>query len=159
MSRRLSVVVSFVFVECVLVFVVLMLLRLDWIVNDVLYGYGLVFSVEWAVPYWTVLRVCLGLIGLSVVAVAVVGYGLYKGVRREGGGVVFLCRSCGKAWTLVDRSVRVKGELPKFKVVKSCPSCNERLLDEETGVVQTDSVEAHVEKPMFAEASEKNRLE
>lgn len=148
-NKRLSAVVPFVFVECVLVFVVLMLLRLDWIVNDVLYGYGLVFSVEWAVPYWVALRVAFGLVGFVMVAVlAVVGYGWFKGVRKEGEGVVFLCRSCGKAWKLVDRSVRVRGELPKFKVVKSCPSCNEELLDEdEAVVVETGGLEADVEVP------------
>jgi len=156
---RLFAVIPFVFVECVLVFAVLMLLRLDWIVNNVLYGYGLSFSVEWAVPYWVALRACLGLIGLTVIALAVVGYGSYKKARRESERVVFLCKSCGNAWIEVDRSVRVKGKLPKFKVLKSCPSCSVDLLDEQTGVVQTDSVEAHVEKPMFTGASEKNRLE
>ena len=145
-DKRLSAVVPFVFVECVLVFAVLMLLRLDWIVNDVLYGYGLVFSVEWAVPYWTFFRVSLGLLVSAVAAVAVVGVFSFRKVVRESGRVVFLCRSCGNGWVEVDRSVRVRGELPKFRVLKSCPLCNKRLLDEEAGVVvETGGLEAGVE--------------
>ena len=63
---RLRVFAPFLFVDGVLVLVVVWLLELDWIVHNVLYGYGLVFSVDWAVPYWVAFRMSLGLILFSV---------------------------------------------------------------------------------------------
>lgn len=42
-----------------------LMLRLDWIVNNLLYNYGLKFSYDWANPYWFILRLsilCLGII-------------------------------------------------------------------------------------------------
>lgn len=41
----------------------LLLLQLDEIVNGLLYEYGLQFHYEWAVPYWTFLRVVLVILG------------------------------------------------------------------------------------------------
>ncbi len=46
------------------------LLRLDKIVNETLYSYGLVFSVDWAVPYWNTIRTTLAMLGL-IIAIAV----------------------------------------------------------------------------------------
>jgi DNA replicative helicase MCM subunit Mcm2 (Cdc46/Mcm family) len=67
---------------------------------------------------------------LGVVSV-VVGYGSYKKVKKESEKIVFLCKSCGNAWSEVDRNVNVGSKLPRFKIVKSCPSCNKNLSDEE----------------------------
>jgi hypothetical protein len=39
-----------------------LLLQLDNLINGILYNYGLEFSVEWAQPYWFLLRVSLVLI-------------------------------------------------------------------------------------------------
>ncbi len=39
-----------------------LLLQLDNLINGTLYNYGLEFSVEWAQPYWLLLRVSLVLI-------------------------------------------------------------------------------------------------
>jgi uncharacterized Zn-finger protein len=43
-----------------------LLLRADWVVHVLLYNYGLQFDVEWATPYWTFLRLSLGLLGCAV---------------------------------------------------------------------------------------------
>lgn len=43
--------------------VVLLLFEVDGIVNVSLYDHGLVFSDEWAMPYWMFLRLALGLVG------------------------------------------------------------------------------------------------
>jgi uncharacterized Zn-finger protein len=42
---------------------VFLLLRLDEVVNVLLYKYGLQFDYEWAVPYWTLLRTVLAVLG------------------------------------------------------------------------------------------------
>jgi len=41
--------------------------RLDYVVHNDLYRYGLQFSYEWAPQYWTYARVILGLLGLVIV--------------------------------------------------------------------------------------------
>ena len=65
---------------------------------------------------------------------------------------VFLCKSCGNAWSEVDRNVNVGSKLPKFKIVKSCPSCNKNLLDEEIAVIETEAVKTRMETPVLTEA-------
>ena len=37
--------------------------ELDFLVHSTLYDYGLQFSDEWAIPYWTFLRLSIGLLG------------------------------------------------------------------------------------------------
>lgn len=44
---------------------------LDQIVHDQLYNYGLQFSLEWAGPYWTFLRITLALLGVVVIFTAI----------------------------------------------------------------------------------------
>ena len=117
-------------VLCFLVFSFFILMSgLDFVVHGVLYDYGLCFSHDWAVPYWTFFRISLGLLVFAVAAVTVVGYGSYKKARKESEKVVFLCKSCGNAWTEVDRNVNVRSKSPKFKILRSCPSCDKKLFD------------------------------
>jgi hypothetical protein len=139
---RLRVFAPFLFVDGVLVLVVVWLLELDWIVHNVLYGYGLVFSVDWAVPYWVAFRMSLGLILFSVAVVTVVGFVSFRRVRLESEKTVFLCKACGRVWVELDRNMRMRGELPKFRILLSCPSCDRRLLDLETGIIQNNELEA-----------------
>lgn len=143
-GERFRVFAPFLLVDGVLVFVMVLLLRLDWIVNDVLYGYGLVFSLGWALPYWAVLRVCFVLLVFGVGVVSVVGFGVCRRVRREGERVVFVCRSCGRAWVEVDRIVKVRGRLPGFRVLSSCGLCDGELLVEEAVAVGGDELKARV---------------
>lgn len=42
---------------------VVLLYQIDLIVHGLLYEYGLQFNYEWAVPYWTLERLALGLLG------------------------------------------------------------------------------------------------
>lgn len=157
-TERVKALVPFLFVDGVLAFAVLMLLYLDWIVNNTLYRYGLGFSFDWAVPYWMAFRLTLLLIGLTLVAVTVIGYGSYNKAKKESEKVVFLCKSCGNAWSEIDRSVNVRSELPKFKILKGCPSCDNKLLDEETMNIQTDTVKAYVETPVVTETSKSDEI-
>ncbi len=46
---------------------VVALLQLDLIVNSTLYSYGLLFSIDWAVPYWNSIRTALAMLGLTLV--------------------------------------------------------------------------------------------
>jgi uncharacterized membrane protein YfhO len=48
------------------------LFQLDKIVNETLYSYGLVFSVDWAVPYWNTIRTTLAMLGLTIVIAVVI---------------------------------------------------------------------------------------
>lgn len=45
---------------------VALLFQLDNVVNSVLYGYGLQFSLEWATPYWAFIRLTMGLLACIV---------------------------------------------------------------------------------------------
>ncbi len=47
------------------------LLRLDTIVHQDLYSHGLQFSFDWATPYWTDLRMVLGMLWLMIIAAVV----------------------------------------------------------------------------------------
>jgi predicted RNA-binding Zn-ribbon protein involved in translation (DUF1610 family) len=144
-AEKLRVAAPFLLVDGVLIFVMVMLLRLDWIVNDVLYGYSLVFSVEWAVPYWTVLRSSLAMLVLAFAAVSVIGYGSYMKVKRESEKVVFVCKSCGTAWVELDKIPRTKSKSAKVKVLKTCPSCGKKLPRENGQIVRVSRLPTEVE--------------
>ena len=51
---------------------VLLLLQIDELIHDTLYSYGLVFSSDWAQPYWLLLRVSLALIVVAILLISVV---------------------------------------------------------------------------------------
>jgi len=129
-DERLSVFVRFSFIEGVLVFAFVMLLHLDWIVHNMLYRYNLVFSLDWAVPYWTALRIAGGLIITAIASVAVLGFLAFRRARKETEKVVYICKSCGNAWVELDKNVKVGAKLPKFKILRSCATCNRKMLEE-----------------------------
>jgi len=52
--------------------VVILLLQIDQLVNGTLYSYGLIFSSDWAQPYWLLLRVSLALIVVAILLISVV---------------------------------------------------------------------------------------
>lgn len=156
-TEKLKACAPFLLMDGALVLAMIMLLQLDWIVNNTFYDYNLSFSLNWATPYWTVFRAGLLLIGLTITASTITGYYSYRKAGKESEKVVFLCRHCGNAWTKLYRSVKTKGKLPKFKILISCPSCNEELLDEQAAMGQADIVEAHVENQVLAEALESNK--
>jgi len=55
-----------------LIAVVVLLLEIDKLVNGTLYRYGLVFSDDWAQPYWLLFRVSLALIVVAVILISLV---------------------------------------------------------------------------------------
>jgi hypothetical protein len=58
--------------DAMLVVAIALLLEIDKLVNGTLYGYGLVFSNDWAQPYWLMFKVTLALIVVAVILISVV---------------------------------------------------------------------------------------
>jgi hypothetical protein len=58
--------------DVMLLVAVILLLLMDQLVNGTLYSYGLVFSNDWAQPYWLLLRVSLILIVVAVLLISMV---------------------------------------------------------------------------------------
>ena len=58
--------------DVMLIAAVVLLLEIDKLVHGTLYGYGLVFSYDWANPYWLMFRLCLVLIVVAVVLISLV---------------------------------------------------------------------------------------
>jgi hypothetical protein len=70
MSRSRAALV--VLGDAMLIAVVVLLLEIDKLVNGTLYGYGLVFSYDWAQTYWLLFRVSLVLIVVAVILISLV---------------------------------------------------------------------------------------
>jgi hypothetical protein len=65
--------VALVILGDVMLFIaVILLLQIDQLVNSTLYSYGLVFSSDWAQPYWLLLRVSLFLFVAVIFLISVV---------------------------------------------------------------------------------------
>jgi len=164
-----SVFGGFWFVRVVLVlwlvssgFVVFLLLRIDDVVHNRLYDFGLQFSVDWAVPYWGFLRLvflCLlvpGVLSGVVLVFSVFGRdGVEKPVvvRREkvervkeGNHLLASCPKCkkvfGKPLVMLDFSGG------KTRLVNVCPYCSFVLgsADERVEVGIVDLQEREVER-------------
>jgi formate hydrogenlyase subunit 4 len=58
--------------DAMLVSAIALLLQLDKLINGTLYDYGLVFSDDWAQPYWLMLRVTLFLIVIVIIILSVI---------------------------------------------------------------------------------------
>jgi len=58
--------------DVMLLVAVILLLQIDQLVNGTLYSYGLIFSSDWAQPYWLLLRVSLALIVVAILLISVV---------------------------------------------------------------------------------------
>jgi len=125
--------ISYLFVEGVLVFAFLVLLQVDWLVNNVLYGYDLKFSPAWWVPYHTFMWIIMSMLGLAMASTAVLGYAEYRRVKRLSRMTLYICESCGNAWTSGWIAPEIgKGKESKLKMIKSCPLCNKKLLEEQS---------------------------
>ena len=125
------------------VFVVVLLGRIDGIVHGRLYDFGLSFSYDWAVPYWTTLRliyVCLAFPAFLTVGIFVFGFWSYlRGgrvvVRRvekakvservARGSMLFACSRCGKRFSRPILMLDFSGG--KTRLVNVCPFCGARL--------------------------------
>jgi len=127
--EKLSKLLPFLMVDGAIIIVIILSLQLDWIVNNTLYNYELQFSLGWANIYWTTIRMILGLLCFTLVATTVIGYLSYKKARNERAGTVFVCKSCGNTLTKLSSNISVNKALPKFKVLKKCPFCDNKLLE------------------------------
>lgn len=58
--------------DVLLCVVIVLLTQIDTLVNGTLYNYGLVFDMNWAQPYWLMLRISLILIAAAVFVISVV---------------------------------------------------------------------------------------
>jgi len=58
--------------DVMLIAAVVLLLEIDHLVNGTLYGYGLVFSYDWAQTYWLFFRVTVALIIIAIVIISLV---------------------------------------------------------------------------------------
>lgn len=59
-----------------------LLIRLDWIVNNLLYNYGLNFSNDWVIPYQFVLRSSLVCLGIVAVVASILSFILLKAEHK-----------------------------------------------------------------------------
>ncbi len=65
-TKRLIRVSIFIILSAMLVTALIWLFLLDKLVNELLYNYGLVFSLTWAEPYWLMMRTSMALIAIVV---------------------------------------------------------------------------------------------
>lgn len=70
MSRARAAIV--IIGDAVLIAVVAVLLEIDKLINVTLYDYGLVFSNDWAQPYWLMFRATLALIIVAVIIISII---------------------------------------------------------------------------------------
>ena len=59
-------------VFCDIMLIAAVVLLLHRLVNDTLYSYGLVFSYDWAAPYWMFFRITVVLIVIAIVLISLV---------------------------------------------------------------------------------------
>jgi len=62
--------------------VLILLFYVDKLVNHTLYAYGLVFSIEWAEPYWIMIRISMALIVLVILILSILDLP-YPLLRKE----------------------------------------------------------------------------
>jgi DNA-directed RNA polymerase subunit RPC12/RpoP len=132
MSRRRKIarLLPYLAVDGVIILIIIMLIQLDLIVNQTLYDYGLTFSYDWALLYWTIIRIIYMLLITALATTTILGATSYSKTKREETETVYICKSCGKAYTTIKNNINVTESLPKFKVLKACPSCSKKLQEE-----------------------------
>jgi len=82
LSINLSVAVSALIIMALISLLIMVFLtRLDYIVNGVLYNFGLRFSYRWAMPYWTNSAIIIGLSWFNIAASFILIYYLFR--RRK----------------------------------------------------------------------------
>jgi uncharacterized Zn-finger protein len=89
---------------------------IDNIVNVTLYGYGLQFSNNWAIPYWTYARL---LYATQFVSIALSAVALASGFLKKDNSD----KHAPKPEDRVDKSVATREETNGRNILISCPSC------------------------------------
>lgn len=104
-SEKFAKFVPFLLLDGAIILVIVLLLHLDWMVNNTLYDYGLRFDVNWAMNYWLALRVSLGLLAFTLLSMTVVGYLLSRKTMEKSSKMLSICKSCGSVYTEVSGNV------------------------------------------------------
>jgi len=131
------------------VFVLFLLGRIDYIVHNDLYGFGLQFSPVWATPYWALLRLTYVYLAVpSVLSAIALGLDVWRKIKSKkpvsrrsmvkpvgvkaqplnGNSMLISCPSCNK--TFRKPLVMLDFGSGKTKLVNTCPYCNARLGEE-----------------------------
>jgi hypothetical protein len=137
---------------------------IDSIVHDQLYQFGLIFSYEWANPYWMALRISLALLGLiATVSSMNITRFLWRRLRKSGAlkeaekeeavsqdvgvsaSTLFKCPSCGRSITHPIRMLDFHSQRPKM--INICPFCNATVVPVTYayGEERTEPVEEEIE--------------
>lgn len=129
-TQKLARLLPYLAVDAAIIITILLLAQIDWIVHNSLYNYGLTFSENWARFYWTLLRIILGMLSFTFAAVTILGAFSYKKAKKELSRTVYVCKSCGTALTRLTGNISVKEDLPNFRIMKKCPSCSKKMLED-----------------------------
>lgn len=71
-----------IILNAILITALISLFLLDKLVNELLYNYGLVFSLNWAGPYWLMMRTSMAMIVIVVVIFTILEI-LYPVLHKE----------------------------------------------------------------------------
>ncbi|MGQ9743646.1 MAG: hypothetical protein ACUVQW_03415, partial [Candidatus Bathycorpusculaceae bacterium] len=103
------------------VFVVYLLVKVDWIVHNQLYGFGLQFSPEWAVGYWAMMRAIYFFLATPVfLSAAYFGLEVWLFVKRRRGGFAELKPKQSVKTTPARQKVAA---VEQNHMLVSCPKC------------------------------------
>ena len=145
--KRLGLPLFIIFVLSMTASVVYGLTILDKLVHGTLYSYGLQFSYDWAIPYWTILRIIEALVGLSALVTLTSMIYVYRkhiyakpqmkttvtekvdapsfATEPQEQGIFGLvkCTRCGNSFSKPLQVLELQGD--KFRTVNVCPFCSE----------------------------------
>lgn len=71
-----------IILNAILITALISLFLLDKLVNELLYNYGLVFSLNWAGPYWLMMRTSMAMIVIVIVIFTILEI-LYPVLHKE----------------------------------------------------------------------------
>ena len=136
-SEKWKSILPYIAISAAILVTTFLLARIDWITNHTLYDYGLIFNLEWASDYWFALRSIIVMLNISLAITIAAGFFSYRRAEKDIAKTIYICKTCGEALTKVKGSVNFEENIPKFKVLKNCPMCNNKLQE-------ADPVPAHI---------------
>ncbi len=139
-NLKIQLAIPTVVIACSLVSVGL-LFKLDAIVNQTLYSFGLQFSYDWATPYWIAIRTTLGMLFLMIIAATLFQVYTLRYVHRSEGKT-----GPWKMFSLPDGSIaKMKTTLTSIKRLKDHHSAGKQVY-----LIETDSIVEIGEKPAMS---------
>ena len=184
--KRLGLPLFIIFVLSMTASIVYSLTILDKLVHGTLYSYGLRFSYDWAIPYWTILRIIEALVGLSaLVTLASMIYVYRKHIyakpqmkttvtekvdapsfatepQEQSIFGLVKCTHCGNSYSKPFQALELQGD--KFRTVNVCPFCSE-VVQPMFRQVESEQVKKAVQKqkrnkkPKVAQKSQETQQE